>query len=214
MKAYWKDAGMQRLYKLLEEVGGYMLFIDNHPILSTYGAMNNGMTNNIVDVWGGSGKDGYGTPYTYLAGGIDCIQWDGKAKGYASQIILPSSVVKAQLESYFGFTLGSDPSKWLVITKTNAFGYVMSVSVDGKAAIAGKDLRGSVFTSSRVGVKNCLRSTSFTVQYDAASVTFYFDVKGYGHGVGMSQEGAQQMALAGYKWQDILKFYFPGVSIV
>ncbi len=214
MKAYWKDAGMQRLYKLLEEVGGYMLFIDNHPILSTYGAINNGMTNNIVDVWGGSGKDGYGTPYTYLAGGIDCSKWDVKAKGYASEIMLSSSVVKQQLEDYFGFTLGSDPSKWLVVTKTNSFGYVMTVSVDGKAAITGKDLRGFVFTSARVGVKNSLRSTSFTVEYDAPADMFYFKVKGYGHGVGMSQEGAQQMALAGYKWQDIVKFYFPGVTIV
>ncbi len=214
MKSYWKDTGMQRLYKLLEEVGGFMLFINNHPILSTYGAINNGMTNNIVDVWGSNGKDGYGTPYTYLAGGIDCSMWDGKAKGYATQIILPSSVVKTQLEDYFGFTLGSDPSKWLVITRNNAFGYVMSVSVDGKVNTTGKDLRGYVFTSGHVGSKNALRSTSFTVQYNAASDSFYFDVKGYGHGVGMSQEGAQQMALAGYKWQDIVKFYFPGISIV
>ena len=214
MKAYWKDTGMQRLYKLLEEVGGYMLFIDGHPILSTYGAINNGMTNNIVDVWGGSGKDGYGTPYTYLSGGIDCSKWDGKAKGYASQIVLSSAIVKAQLENYFGLTLGNDPSKWLVITRNNAFGYVMNVSVDGKVNTTGKDLRGYVFTSTRVGSKNSLRSTSFTVQYDAVNDLFFFDVKGYGHGVGMSQEGAQQMALAGYKWQDIVKFYFPGVSIV
>ncbi len=214
MKAYWKDEGMRRLYSLLEEVGGYMLFIDNHPILSTYGAINNGTTNNVVDVWGGSGVDGYGTPYTYLAGGIDCSKWDGKAKGYSSQIMLSSAVVKAQLEDYFGFTLGNDPSQWLVVTRNNAFGYVMGVSVDGKANTTGKDLRGYVFTSGRVGSKNALRSTSFTVQYDPSTDSFYFDVKGYGHGVGMSQEGAQQMALAGYKWQDIVKFYFPGISIV
>ena len=213
MKAYWKDEGMQRLYNLLAEVGGYMLFIDNHPILSTYGAINNGTTNNIVDVWGGSGIDGYGTPYTYLAGGIDC-PWDRLAKGYASQVILSSSIVKEQLENYFGVTLGNDPSKWIVIKSYNAFGYVMNVSIDSKVNTTGKDLRGYVFTSSHVGSKNCLRSTSFTVQYDAATDSFYFDVQGYGHGVGMSQEGAQQMALAGYTWQDIVKFYYPGITIV
>ncbi len=35
----------------------------------------------------------------------------------------------------------------------------------------------------------------------------------YGHGVGMSQRGAQQMALSGYSFQDILSFYYPSTSI-
>ena len=38
-------------------------------------------------------------------------------------------------------------------------------------------------------------------------------VKGYGHGVGMSQVGAQYMARQGASWQEILLWYYPGASI-
>ncbi len=37
---------------------------------------------------------------------------------------------------------------------------------------------------------------------------YYITVRGYGHGVGMSQRGAQQMAKQGYKYTDILEFYY------
>ena len=41
-----------------------------------------------------------------------------------------------------------------------------------------------------------------------------FHTKGYGHGVGMSQYGAQGMALAGYNYLEIIKHYYQGVEIV
>ncbi len=42
---------------------------------------------------------------------------------------------------------------------------------------------------------------------------FTFDVTGYGHGVGMSQYGANAMARAGSTWQEILTHYYTGVTI-
>lgn len=42
---------------------------------------------------------------------------------------------------------------------------------------------------------------------------FLFYGKGYGHGVGLSQNGARQMAEMGYSYKDILKFYYRGVCI-
>ena len=44
--------------------------------------------------------------------------------------------------------------------------------------------------------------------------TFLFSGSGNGHGVGMSQWGAHSMAIQGYKYQDILKYYYQGIDIV
>ena len=58
-----------------------------------------------------------------------------------------------------------------------------------------------------------LRSTDFTANYDAASDTFTFTTKGYGHGVGMSQYGAHAMALTGKTYREILAWYYPGTAL-
>ena len=56
-----------------------------------------------------------------------------------------------------------------------------------------------------------LRSANFTVTTGADGVTF--SVTGYGHGVGMSQYGANAMAKEGATWQEILEHYYTGVTI-
>lgn len=56
-----------------------------------------------------------------------------------------------------------------------------------------------------------LRSACFTVKY--ADGAFQFTVHGFGHGVGMSQYGADYMARQGSTWQEILTHYYTGVTI-
>ena len=56
-----------------------------------------------------------------------------------------------------------------------------------------------------------LRSTDFDIKYDRENVTI--TTRGYGHGVGMSQYGANAMAKKGYKYDEILKYYYTDVEI-
>ena len=56
-----------------------------------------------------------------------------------------------------------------------------------------------------------LRSAAFSVSY--ADGTFTFDVTGFGHGVGMSQYGADAMAVAGSTYTEILQHYYTGVTV-
>lgn len=56
-----------------------------------------------------------------------------------------------------------------------------------------------------------LRSTFFSVKVDGDSVIL--NGKGYGHGVGLCQEGAMNMALKGFRYKDIINFYYSGVII-
>jgi stage II sporulation protein D len=57
-----------------------------------------------------------------------------------------------------------------------------------------------------------LRSTDIEITHDNEYV--YIKTKGYGHGVGMSQYGANVMASEGYNYDEILKYYYSGINIV
>jgi stage II sporulation protein D len=56
-----------------------------------------------------------------------------------------------------------------------------------------------------------LRSADFTVSADDKAITF--SVTGYGHGVGMSQYGANALAKEGKTFGEIIKWYYTGVTI-
>lgn len=58
-----------------------------------------------------------------------------------------------------------------------------------------------------------LRSSAYTISYNKNEDNFIFTVKGYGHGVGMSQTGANQYAKSGWNYEKILKHYFTGISL-
>ncbi|HHW69056.1 MAG TPA: stage II sporulation protein D [Tenericutes bacterium] len=72
-------------------------------------------------------------------------------------------------------------------------------------------INGSIFTGGQVFEKLKLRSTHFTITQNDNKVAVV--TKGYGHGVGMSQYGAQGMAKSGYKYDEILKYYYQGVEL-
>jgi len=66
------------------------------------------------------------------------------------------------------------------------------------------------FTGIEVRQKLNLRSTDFEINVkDKIEITTY----GYGHGVGMSQYGANTMAKNGYNFEEILKHYYSGIEI-
>ncbi len=62
-----------------------------------------------------------------------------------------------------------------------------------------------------IGPKN-LRSTSFNIKNSGNS--FVFQGRGWGHGVGLCQYGAQNMAKSGFRWFDILRHYYPEIDLV
>ena len=88
----------------------------------------------------------------------------------------------------------------IAIEKAYESGRVESLRL-GKTKITGKQAR-NLFG---------LRSTMFTVEWTKDGIVFH--VKGYGHGVGMSQNGANGMAKHGSDYREILFHYYTGVSI-
>ena len=71
-------------------------------------------------------------------------------------------------------------------------------------------INGTEFTGRELYDKLGLKSTDFSLKQDGD--TIIIDTVGYGHGVGMSQYGAEGMALEGYSYKDILSHYYVGTS--
>lgn len=86
------------------------------------------------------------------------------------------------------------------ILKTTSTGRIKSIKINKKE-----------FTGSEVCAKLSLRSTYFEIIREDSKIIV--KNKGYGHGVGMSQYGANGMAKEGYNYQDILKHYYTGIEI-
>lgn len=108
------------------------------------------------------------------------------------------SIIKSQYPSS-GVTLSNISSSIDVLSRSDAGG-VISIEVGNEI------LKGSEFRF-LVG----LNSTNFT--YSITDNNIIFDCKGYGHGVGMSQWGANAMAKEGKSYEEILKHYYTGISI-
>ena len=70
---------------------------------------------------------------------------------------------------------------------------------------------GTVVTGQQLRMALGLKSTAFEVEQDGASVKF--TCLGYGHGVGMSQTGANEMAKDGADFEEILKHYYTGTEL-
>lgn len=73
------------------------------------------------------------------------------------------------------------------------------------------EINGTTFTGGEVMNKLKIRSAHFQIVQNQNSVTV--TTRGYGHGVGMSQYGAEGMAQNGYTYDEILKYYYQGIEI-
>lgn len=94
-----------------------------------------------------------------------------------------------------------DASAWVSKTEHSSSGRVASVSIGGVS-----------FTGSELRQLFKLRSTDF--ELSCKDGKFIFTVHGYGHGIGMSQYGANVMAKDGADYREILAHYYPSTVLV
>lgn len=129
-----------------------------------------------------------GSPKSYLVS-VDS-PWDEK---YDSSFLREKSFSRAELNQCFGDFVYRDMIRY-------PSGRVQSMVINGKN-----------YTGRQVREKLQLASSDFTIEKEGDD--FVFVTKGNGHGVGMSQYGAQGMAKEGYGYVDILKHYYQGIDI-
>ncbi len=191
------------------DVLGETVYYNGAVANTVYHAISGGETSSAKDVWGN------GIPYLVS---VDSA-WDDGAPNYKTTYTIKSDALADRIESYYGIDVydwDDDPSEWIAIDSYNDGGYVGTVSIAGSSTAEGGSYGAKTITgrSVREGLLNfAIRSHCFDVAYDEGSDQFVFTVYGYGHGVGMSQWGAQMMAQSGSDYTQILTHYYPGTTI-
>ena len=173
------------------DTDGQVLTYGGALIQAVFFSSANGSTADAAEVWGGSLP--YLTP-------VDSPEGD-EVPNYRSAVTLPADSVRQLAQGAgLGCDLSGAPSGWFRNLTRTASGRVASVELGG-VTLSGTAAR-SLFS---------LRSASFDVT--EADGVFTFSVTGYGHGVGLSQYGANAMARAGSGWREILTHYYTGAEV-
>lgn len=132
----------------------------------------------------------WGVEYPYLQA-VDSPEDEAAARMFYS---------REELEILLERSLPGSPSGWIGWTTYTVGGGVDTILFAG-IEYTGLQLRSLLK----------LNSTVFSVQAEGDGL--WFSTLGKGHRVGLSQIGAQAMALQGYSWQEILAHYYPGTGI-
>ncbi|MCD8180131.1 MAG: stage II sporulation protein D [Firmicutes bacterium] len=182
------DENWDKISAAVEETAGRIMTYDGEIISAVFHSTSSGSTEAAVDVWGAD------VPY------LQSVESEGDrlSPKYSSNLTLSEEEFKSKIDENVS---GTDWTGELVsnITRSDAGG-IISLDVGG-VNIKGSELR-NIFSLSSANVELTRENGNITMS-----------VKGYGHGVGMSQYGANYLASQGMGYEEILKYYYTGVEI-
>lgn len=173
-----------KIKNAVENTNEEYLSYNGNYIEALYHSTNNGKTESSLDV--------FGNYYPYLISVSS--EYDKNASSYLRTINMPLDTISNKL----GLSLNND-SVISILSYTDG-GNIKEININGNN-----------FSGKKVRELLGLRSADFDISIsdNNANIT----TRGYGHGVGMSQYGANGMANAGYSYKDILSHYYPGTTL-
>lgn len=187
----WGDKAEEYSKKIKDavaDVKNLIVTYEGEPITAVYHAISSGKTEDSRDIWGGS--------LSYLK--PVASPGDKLSPDYISEVKVSAEELQKKLGDEC--KLSGESAAYFGEPKRTDSGSVLTVPVCG-TDINGAKIR-SIFD---------LRSLNFSVKY--AKGSFTFTVRGYGHGVGMSQYGANYMAKQGSDFKEILTYYYTGCKV-
>ena len=188
LKAIWKEnyeKNINIIKNAIKETKGEYLTYDNKVIYAFFFSTSNGKTENNKDV--------FGQDLPYLKS-VDSSFDENETSNFKMQ--------KTISLTEFYQNLGLDYNDNLIISdiKLTESGRVGSININN-----------NMFKGTDVRTKLSLRSTDFTIEKDKNNIII--TTKGYGHGVGLSQYGANALAKQNKNYDEILKYYYQGTNI-
>lgn len=184
------DISYEKISSAVDEVADEIILYENEPIVAAFHSMSGGMTESAEDIWGNK------TPYLIP---VSSFSDEEIATCKESYTFTPEEI-KARINACCGAEFSEKEAKWFYVTKRTESGSVTEIQA-GNKTLSGADFRAVL----------SLRSQNFTINYNGEN--FVIITKGYGHGVGMSQYGANAMAKNGASYREILRHYYPGTEI-
>ncbi len=187
-----RESNWNKIQNAVNSTKGEIITYDNKPINAFFHSNSGGTTEIPVNVWGGTG-------YPYLQV-VETAGEEGYAQ-YASEVELTNDEVLNKLkEKYPDIQIDFSNQEDIKILEYTDSNRVKTVKF-GNHEISGVEAR-TIFG---------LKSTNFEIIKEDGKIKF--SVKGYGHGVGMSQTGANTLAKEGKNYKDIINHFYANVEI-
>ncbi|WP_088104375.1 stage II sporulation protein D [Halalkalibacter urbisdiaboli] len=179
------DKNMEKIALAVLSTKGEVLTYENEPITAAFFSTSNGYTENSEDYWQNS------IPY------LRSVEspWDQSSPRSSAEKVISIT----EFEEKLGIEMPEDGSVGTVVARTDG-GRVAKVKIGGKE-FTGRDIR------------DRLELDSSDFHWQRHNNQIVIRTRGWGHGVGMSQYGADGMAKEGRTYKDILNHYYQGVSI-
>ena len=191
----WGDQAAAWEAKVREAVtstDGECVLYEGAPVLAVFHSSSVGATRDAAAVWS--------APLPYLRS-VETPESEETVPGYRSTASFSAGELKERLQAALPEArLEGSPSNWFTNIRQQSSGVVDSLAVGG-VDVAGSRLRTILD----------LRSACFTISFEGETVSF--SVTGYGHGVGMSQYGANILAGDGMDYREILAWYYTGTTV-
>ncbi|HIW16713.1 MAG TPA: stage II sporulation protein D [Firmicutes bacterium] len=195
LRANWGDdyeANMTKIVSAVRATDGEYLAYDGEAIQAVFHASSAGATEDSAGVW---------SDVPYLVS-VSSPETADTVPSLVTEVrYSPDELSSRLLSARPDADVSGEPGSWLGETERTASGRVAAVTICSER-FSGTEARGAFG----------LRSTDFDVAWSGSE--FIFTVRGYGHGVGMSQEGANLLAGSGMSYSEILAHYYPGTELV
>lgn len=187
------DSNIAIIISAISETDGQTLTYDNQPILAAFHSSSSGNTEASADIWGD-------VPYLQS---VKTFEDADTVPNYFTAVEMTYDEFKSTFTaSYSQADFSSDdPQSWITDVTRSSGNRITALTVAG-VTVPGADFR-TLFS---------LRSTAIDFGYGDNGISL--TTQGYGHGVGMSQYGANYLASMGLDCAHILLWYYTGVTMV
>ena len=187
------ESNWSKIVEAVDSTKGKVVAYNGQPINAFFHANSGGITESSLNIWGG-------IDYPYLKS-VETAGEEGYTQ-YSSQIVLNQQELLSKIQAqYDDCIIDFSQKDCIQILEYTTSGRIKTIKF-GNKEIAGTEAR------TLLGLK----STNFTFSVDEENITF--SVTGYGHGVGMSQTGADVLAKSGSNYEAIIKHFYTDVEIV
>lgn len=194
LKKSWGESyetRMEAIRSAVRATDGEVLLYAGEPILASFHSSSAGKTEDGAALWG---------EVPYLKS-VSTPENEKEVPDFVTTVEVAPENFRETVQAFkTDAQFGDDPAAWVGQPALDDSGRVKTLPVGG-----------AVLTGAEVRTLFSLRSTCFTLAYRDGK--FVFTVKGYGHGLGMSQYGANVMAKNGFTCAEILAHYYPNTKL-
>lgn len=174
----------EKIKKAVNSTKGIVMKYNDELIDAVYHSTSNGYTESALNVWGND------IPYLQSVSS----EWDLTSSSYLKTIEKDFNTINNVLN------INLNDSTDINVLERDETNHIKTVQINNK-----------IFSGVELRTLLGLRSTD--IEFEIKDNSIIFTTKGYGHGVGMSQYGAQGMAKNGYTYSQILKHYYLGITL-